>query len=226
MADLVFTALVLFWMFIGAVIVGGFSTIMLVMIVAWTPALAILKAKLGRMPLLAARRRDRKIHFVKADQYVQGLATSKEYGGFLIDSDSVFTEKKSGVAILPVNAEIGITLSEKVLTMIDGLKRAGIHNIEEAELLAGLYGKCECDYIGPGTPIEIKNAAGEAIGYDAECPIKLKGEEDDKAKEEERPLYVSGNDARKAQEKQEFEVRETGPADNGAGEDEQLQRPD
>lgn len=138
----------MFFMFIGAAILAAIFGIMFMLFLILTPANVFLKAKFKRKPLIAARRRDRKIDIHMADSYEQGLVISKEYGAFIVDPDAVYNEKKTGVPLLPVNAEIGLTLRESTLRMIDGLKQMGIDNIEEAEAYNAQYGICECSYEG------------------------------------------------------------------------------
>jgi hypothetical protein len=220
-----------FYMFLGAAVVATFSTILLVMLVAWTPGVTFLKAKLKKRPLLAARRRDRKIDFRAVDQYIQGLVTSKEYGGFIIDPDSVFNDRKSGVSVLPVNAETGITLSQKTLGIIDGLKRMGIDNIEEAEAIQHRWGRCECEYEGVMDIEEIKNDDKEVVGYELVCPyhnvsIKMNKKEEEivnefekKRRDRERPAEVPSE----TPSEQGPEDNEDGHAYPSAGYDVQFQ---
>ena len=85
-----------------------------------------------------------------------GIATNKIYGAYIVDSNSVSSERKSGCSILPVNAEIGITLDRKTLAIIAGLKRMGFENIEEAERANACYFKCkDCQMEGLAIPTEI-----------------------------------------------------------------------
>ena len=186
---MVFTAVMLFWMFIGTLAVGGFSFIMLMVLALFTPAMAFLKAKIRKVPILAARRTDRKIDYTPATKFIQPLAIHKEYGGFIVDPESVYSSLKGGVSILPVNSEIGITLRPQVLEIIDALKSNKIDNIEEAEWLSDHWGECECGYKGV---MEIKD--GMLI-----CPIGKEVNHEDKKEEAEgsgeAPIYVSAKDS-------------------------------
>jgi hypothetical protein len=138
-------------------------------VVIFTPAATFLKAKLRHKAIIAARRRDRKIDHRCADEYIQGLVMSKEYGAFIVDPDSVYTDKKSGIPILPVNAEIGITLNPRILRIIDGLKRAGIDNIEDAMKLNSIWGECTCGYEGPMKIVEVEDDGKTVMKL--ECPM-------------------------------------------------------
>jgi Rieske Fe-S protein len=131
----------MFIMFMGSLAFAAMFGIFLMLITFKTPAWTFLKASMKHKPLIVARRRDRKVDIHVAQNYTQGMVTSP-YGGFIVDPDSVYNEKKSGAAFLPVNAEVGITLKDDVLRMIDGLKRMGIDNIEEAEKIAAMWGTC------------------------------------------------------------------------------------
>lgn len=153
-------------MFLAPAILAAVFGIMLAILFIFTPARTWLKAKTKNLPIIAARRRDRKIHHVLADRYDQGLVTCKDYGSFIVDPDSVYVSKKGGVPILPVNSEVGITLKPEVLSMIDGLKRMGIDNIEEAEALNALWGLCTCGYEG----IMVAEKVGDKVNL--RCPNK------------------------------------------------------
>ena len=185
----------LYIMFLVPSVLAAIFGILCTIFLIFTPARTWLRAKFKNLPIIAARRRDRKVHFVLADKYSQGLVTSEEYGSFIVDPDSVYMSKKGGVSMLPVNAEIGLTLKPDVLRMIDGLKRMGIDNIEEAESLNSIWGQCSCGYEGP---LEPKN-----IGTDDEpnivliCPNKEEEHEkpvEEKKEAEGRELYVSDKD--------------------------------
>ena len=188
MADMVFTAITLFWMFIGAVAVGGFSFIFLMILALFTPAMAFLRAKIRKVPLLAARRTDRKIDYTPATKFIQPLAVHKDYGGFIVDPESVYSSLKGGVSILPVNSEIGITLRPQVLDIIDALKQNKIENIDEAEWLSDHWGECECGY---------KGIMGLKDGI-LICPLGKEVNHEDKKEEAEEigkpPIYVSSKD--------------------------------
>lgn len=155
------TMWVMFFLFIGAAVVAAVFIILFLLICLLTPAATFLKAKLKHKAIIAARRRDRKIDHRCADEYIQGLVMSKEYGAFIVDPDSVYTDKKSGIPILPVNAEIGISLNPKILEIIDGLKRMGIDNIEDAMKLNDIWGKCTCGYEGPMNPTSVEDDDGK-----------------------------------------------------------------
>lgn len=156
----------IFALFIGSVAMNAVLAVLLVIVSLFTPGWSYFKAKIRHQPLLDCRRRDKKIDLHRADAYIEGLAISKKYNAaFIIDPESVYQEKKSGVSVLPVNAEIGITLSDRIMRCIDGLKRMGFSNIEDAETANMLYGKCSCGYEGFMSPVFIKekNDAGEVI---------------------------------------------------------------
>jgi len=142
----------MYLMFLGAAIAAAVFGILCAVVFIFTPARTWIRSKIRDKPIIAAMRRDRKVHHVLADSYTQGLVTSKEYGSFIVDPESVYVSKKGGVPILPVNAEVGMTLKPSVLSMIDGLKRMGIDNIEEAESLNSIWGRCACGYEGPMVP--------------------------------------------------------------------------
>ena len=191
LADMVFTAVMLFWMFIGTLAVGGFSFIMLMVLALFTPAMPFLKAKIRKVPILAARRTDRKIDYTPATKFIQPLAMHKEYGGFIVDPESVYSSLKGGVSILPVNSEIGITLRPQVLEIIDALKNNKIDNIDEAEWLSDHWGQCECGYKGI---MGLKDGILICpIGKEVNHEVK-KEEAEGREHIEEAPLYVSAKD--------------------------------
>lgn len=167
----------MYLMFLVPATLAAIFGILLAILFIFTPARTWLKSKTKNLPIIAARRRDRKVHHVLATKYDQGLVTTKEYGSFIVDPDSVYVSKKGGVPILPVNAEIGITLNQRVLAMIDGLKRMGIDNIEDAEALNSIWGVCTCGFEGPMEP-EIVNKNVVLV-----CPYhkkEVRNEESDK----------------------------------------------
>lgn len=192
MADVVTVSAWIMWMlwgmFIGAAVLAAMFGIMLFILSYWTPAWSFFKSKLKGQPLLAARRRDRKIDYHRAENYIEGLAVSEKYNsGYIIDPESVYTEKKSGVAVLPVNSEIGITLSPRVLRIIDGLKRMGFHNIEEATAYNMQWGQCDCGY--EGMMDFKKDDKGKPIILEGQltliCPMERKDEEKEARSEED-----------------------------------------
>lgn len=140
-----------------------------------TPANLFLKARFGKRPLLQLHRRDRKIDFQPADSYIEGLAVCKKYNaGYIIDRDAADVEKKSGVTILPCNAEIGIVMSDKVLSIISGLKQAGYNSIEEAFSWNARYGTCTCGYEGFMNVIITKDKESGDESYTLICPHENK----------------------------------------------------
>ena len=198
---MIFTAVMLFWMFIGTLAVGGFSFIMLMILALFTPAMAFLKAKIKKKPLLAVHRPDKKIDYTPATVFYPPLAIHKEYGGFITDPNSVNSAMKGGVSVLPVNSEIGITLDPKILSIIDSLKQNNIQNIEEAEFLANIWIECECGYVGP-QKYEIKDIQNEDGNVERKiqlfgCPNFEEEVKHEKPNEEERKPYISGADREK-----------------------------
>lgn len=222
------TFFIMFLMFMVSMVFAAVFMIGFMLLALLTPAMTYLKARMKHMPLLAVRRRDRKIHMIRADTYIEGLATCKTYGGYIIDPDSVYSEKKSGVPILPVNAEIGITLSEDVLVMIDGLKQMGYSNIEEAIAANAVYGQCSCSYTGfmdyqkdkDGKAI---NKTGEVTGNPEElvlvCPHEKVKEVEDVRKEVEKEEAEAVQETETIQEPHGSQGDETGLPDSGAGPD-------
>lgn len=162
--------LFMFIMTIAPMIIAALLGIMFILYSLFTPARTFLKAKTKHLPVIAARTRDRKIDYHIADSYSQGIVTSKKYGCFIVDEDSVYSSKKGGASILPVNAEIGITLSPRILSMIEGLKRSGFSNIVEAEQYNLLWGICECGY--EGVMDFDKDTDGKAILVDGQLILK------------------------------------------------------
>jgi len=153
----------MFFLFLGSAALAAVMTVIVILFVMFTPARTWLGAKIHNKPIIAAMRRDRKIDYHTAKEYAQGLVLSEDYGAFIVDDDSVYLSKKGGVPVLSVNSEVGITLSPKVLRMIDGLKRSGIDNIEEAEELADVWGECDCAYEGPLIPINMGEREGKMV---------------------------------------------------------------
>jgi hypothetical protein len=212
-----------FIMFIGLIVsmcLAAMFGIFLALLSITTPAWTFFKAKIKHKPLLAARRRDRKIDIHIATSYIEGLAVSSVYNsGYIIDPDSVYTEKKSNVPILPVNAEVGITLSPKVLRMIDGLKRMGYTNIEEAMNANMLYGECECGY--EGMMDYATNEKGEALITDGKegkaltlvCPYNTEVKD---VLEKEDTKAAEGGGVHKVEEPRD---NEKGLPDTGAHDD-------
>lgn len=149
-ADLMFV----FSMFIGALIYAVFTTVIMILMMMFSPGWQFVRSRLKKQPLIAAFRRDRKIDFHRCDKYIEGLATSKKYkSAYIIDPNSVYVDQKSGVSVLPVNLEFGITLSPDILQAFEGLKSMGFDNIEEAEAYNALYGACSCGYNGLMIPV-------------------------------------------------------------------------
>ena len=163
-------AMIIFYMFLGMATVGGFGLIMMFILALFTPAMPFLKAKMKKMPMLEVHRPDKKIDYTPASKFYPPLAIHKDYGGFIVDPNSVNSAMKGGVSVLPVNSEIGITLDPKILGIIDSLKQNGIQNIEEAEFLANIWIECDCGYSGP-QKFEIKDDKVLVYG----CP-NFKGE--------------------------------------------------
>lgn len=215
------TFFIMFIMFIVSLVFAAVFMIGFMLLALLTPATTYLKARMKHMPLLAVRRRDRKIHMIRADTYIEGLATNKTYGGYIIDPDSVYSEKKSGVPILPVNAEVGITLSDKVLGMVDGLKQMGYTNIEEAISANALYGQCSCGYLGFMNYKKDKDGkavdrAGKVTGNPEELVLACPHEEvEDVRKQEDKAEAVEET----IQEPPGPQGDETGLPDSGAGQD-------
>ncbi len=160
----------LFYMFIGSTGMAAMFGILLALFLLTTPCRTFLRAKLKHRPIIASRRRDKKIDFHMADKYVEGLAVSKKYkSAYIIDPESVFTDSKSGAAILPVNSEIGITLTDDILANMTALKDAGIQNINDAEMRSRLWGICTCGFKGLMSPIVDKGVLMGLV-----CPQKTK----------------------------------------------------
>ncbi len=117
------------------------AIIPMLLILVKTPAQTFLFSSLRGKPLLEARRQDKKLEFTPGD-FGGGMASSKKYGMFLVDSDSVYHESKSGLPVLPVDPLVGITLDKNIIELMNGLKKQGIENIESAEKLNDFWYKC------------------------------------------------------------------------------------
>jgi len=200
---------VMFFMFLGSAMAAAISIILNVVAFVFSPARTWIRAKIKNKPIIAARRRDRKVHHILADDYTQGLVTSKEYGSFIVDPDSVYMSKKGGVPILPVNSEVGLTLRPDVLRMIDGLKRMGIDNIEEAQALEDVWGKCDCGYEGPMKPVNIGDDKKPEIVL--ACPYEHTEVKNDDKKESGTG---EGNHREGDAQRDKDKLPDSGPSDN------------
>ena len=166
-------------MFIAFIISAAFAAIFFILCVlfaAWTPALTFFRARLKRNPMLAMYRRDRKIDFCQAT-YTEGMAICEKYKtAHIIDPDSAYVEKKSGVTILLTHPEIGVTFSPGILGIFDALRKKKNKdgsivwdNIEEAEIANACYGQCSCGYEGIMKPVvEEKHGVKAIVGLT--CP--------------------------------------------------------
>lgn len=191
---------VMWTLFIGFIVAGVLAAIMTVLVILaflLTPVRVWLKAKIRGKSIVEARRRDRKVDLAIGETYIQGLVSTKEYGSFIVDPDSVYTAKKGGISMLPVNAEVGITLSPKVLQIIDGLKRMGFNNIEDAMAYNVLWGRCDCGYEGIMDFEKDKDSNPILINGNPKliCPMLEKEEEtnvQETGKTEENPTGTAG----------------------------------
>lgn len=187
---------ILFIMFMGSISFAAMFGIFLLLLSIKTPAWTFLKASMKHRPLVLTFRRDAMAEFVTTDEYSPGLVSTK-YGGFLIDEDSPYSEKKSKVTLLLANAEHGVTKSVDWLQLKAAMKYTGFDSIEHAYAAEAAYHKCiECGYTGIMHVYEDDD--GER--YFA-CPNKVKEEE------HERGIAVT----REAESVQEPEPRETEP---------------
>jgi len=164
----------MFILWIITAVLAAIGWVMLTLLGLLTPGFTFLKARLKKKPILRALNPDRKEELI-IGEYDEGLAvTSDKKKGFFVDKDAVVTDRKSGVTMLPCNSEIGLTLSQKILEIMAGLKSMGCENIVEAMQYDEIYGRCDaCGYEGFMNVEPELNDKGEAIGIKRlKCPYE------------------------------------------------------
>jgi len=125
--------------------------VLLTLICIFTPAVRFFKTWLGGGQLIALIGRDRSMRFLPVK--LEGGMLVHSHGYHLTDPDSVYFEKKSGKRVMIANEEVGITLSPRIMQMMNSLKAAGFDNIDEAELFNTLYHECRsCGWAGLVVP--------------------------------------------------------------------------
>lgn len=181
-------SLIMFIMFMSALGAAAMFAIFLMLLTFMTPAWSFFRARFKHRPLVMTFRRDGKAEFVTTEEYEPGLVKTK-YGGFLIDEDSPYSEKKSNVTILLASAEHGVTKSVEWLQLKAAMKQSGLDSITDAYAAEMAYHGCkDCGYVGMMKLIEDDDGNRSFV-----CPNEILKEEVNET-EKEAPLYVSAKD--------------------------------
>lgn len=139
-----------------------------------TPSDVYKKARKSKNPIIEVERKDGTIELVNCD-YASGGAYNEEYGMFLVDSDGVKAERRSGARVLHVSEGSGFNVKgQKHLEVIRALKEQyNAQNYNDILQLLNLWRKCdnkECDFEGVFTPETIPEKDGEKAHIAYKCP--------------------------------------------------------
>ena len=121
-----------FFIFVGLLLTNVIFGILVMLFASKTNAWAELRSSMRGTPILHMYRRDKVIQKVTC-KYNGDNAETAKYGTFIITPESVYRDKKTGIATLAAISTTGATIDPKYFSMANQMKAGGMNDIYEAE---------------------------------------------------------------------------------------------